>query len=125
MNLAIVGSRNITHFDLKRFIPEGTTAIVSGGAKGIDSIAEAYAKKNNLELIVFKPEYDKYPGKIAPLKRNDKIVEACDMLLAIWDGESRGTLYTINKAKKMGKPVRVEIIKKKSVFENIFSKLPF
>ncbi len=108
MKLAVIGSRNITNFDLTPFIPEGTTAIVSGGAKGVDSIAAAFAKRHKLELIVFKPEYDKYPGKIAPLKRNVQIVEACDMLLAIWDGESRGTKYTIDKAKEMGKPVHIE-----------------
>ncbi len=107
MKLAIIGSRSITNFDLAPFIPEGTTAIVSGGARGVDSIAEAYAKRNKLEFIVFKPEYDKYPGKIAPLKRNDQIVEACDMLIAIWDGESKGTMYTVNKAKMLGKPVKV------------------
>ena len=95
-------------------------------SRGVDSIAEAYAKKNKLELIVFKPEYDKYPGKIAPLKRNDQIVEACDMLLAIWDGESRGTMYTVKKAQQMGKPVRVETVKPKlDRWDEILKKLPF
>ena len=122
MKVAIIGSRDITHYDLTPLIPEGTTAIISGGARGVDTLAAAYAKRHKLKLIEFKPEYDKYPGKIAPLKRNDQIVAECDMHIAIWDGESRGTRYTINKAKEMGKPVYIEYYTRA---DKILSKLPF
>jgi len=126
MKLAIVGSRDITDFVLEPFVPIETTVIISGGAKGVDTLAEAYAKRHKLEFIVFKPEYDKYPGRIAPLKRNDQIVEACDMVLAIWDGESRGTYYTIKKAREMGKPVHIEYYDpKESRIDRILKKLPF
>ena len=107
MKVAIIGSRGIKRYNLDKVMPNGVTAIVSGGAKGIDTIAAEYAKERNLKLIEFLPEYDKYPGKIAPLIRNDKIVEEADIVIAIWDGESRGTMYTVNRAKKMGKPVKV------------------
>ena len=43
MKVAIIGSRNITNVDLSRFIPAGTTEIVSGGARGVDTVAKEYA----------------------------------------------------------------------------------
>ncbi len=110
MKVAIVGSRGIEKFNLKKVMPKGVTAIVSGGARGVDTLAEKYAKKHKLELLVFKPEYDKYPGKIAPLKRNNTIVDNADVVIAIWDGVSRGTKYTMDYAEKQGKLLHVEIV---------------
>ena len=66
-----------------------------------------FAQKHNLNLIEFLPEYDKYPPKIAPLKRNKLIVENCDCLMAFWDGKSRGTKFTLDYAKQLGKPIKI------------------
>jgi hypothetical protein len=109
MKIAVIGSRNLT-VDLSEYVPEGTTAIISGGAKGIDTCAANYAKENGLELIEFLPDYKKY-GRGAPLKRNDLIIDAADIVLAFWDGKSRGTKYGIDRCKKLGKEVRVFILK--------------
>ena len=57
----------------------------------------------------FLPDYKTY-GRVAPLKRNYLIVSYCDVVIAFWDGKSRGTEYTINLAKKMNKKVIVYII---------------
>jgi predicted Rossmann fold nucleotide-binding protein DprA/Smf involved in DNA uptake len=59
MKVAVIGSRNLT-VDLSKYIPEGTTAIISGCARGIDTCAANYAKENGLELIEFLPDYTKY-----------------------------------------------------------------
>ena len=59
MKVAIIGSRTITDIDLTKYIPSYTTEIVSGGAKGIDTLAEEHAKQYNLKLTVFLPEYEK------------------------------------------------------------------
>ena len=72
----------------------------------MDSIAELYAKQNNIKCSVFLPQYETY-GKRAPLIRNNVILENSDAILAIWDGESKGTLYTINRAKKLGLKVMI------------------
>jgi hypothetical protein len=69
----------------------------------------AYAKQNGLKLIVHYPDYKKY-GRGGPLKRNDLIVKEADLVLAFWDGKSRGTKNTIDKAKKGGKKCRVIVI---------------
>lgn len=108
MRVAIIGSRRLC-VDISAYIPEGMTELVSGGAAGIDTIAEAYADEHGMAKLILKPEYEKY-GKRAPLERNKVIVDAADMVVAIWDGRSRGTKFTIDYAKRTGKPVDVHII---------------
>ena len=106
MKIAIVGSRSLTQIPLADYIPPQCTEIVSGGAVGVDTCAREYALTHGLKLTEFYPEYDKY-GKRAPLKRNDEIVAHADMVWAFWDGQSRGTLYTVRKAREAGKPWRL------------------
>lgn len=108
MKLAIVGSRKISA-DIGKHIPQGVSEIVSGGAAGIDTLAAEYARKNGIKLTEFLPDYSSYK-RAAPLKRNQIICEYADSCLAFWDGESRGTLYTIKLFKKMNKPVTVVTI---------------
>ena len=109
MRLATVGSRKIKDIDLREFLRdmnEQPDVIISGGANGIDTLAAEYAVKNGIELIVIRPDYDKY-GRAATHIRNRQIVEQSDAVLAIWDGESRGTLSTINSAKRLRKEIKV------------------
>lgn len=107
MKVAIVGSRDLS-INIDGFIPVETTCIISGGAIGIDTQAENYADAHGIPTIIIRPEYEKY-GKQAPLVRNKRIVESADCVLAFWDGKSRGTSYTIDYAKKIGKPVRIYV----------------
>lgn len=109
MVVGVSGSRGLT-INLEQYMPEGVTKIVSGGAKGIDQCAEDYAREHDLELMVIRPDYKAYPYKVAPLMRNKDIVNECDILLAIWDGKSKGTKYTMDYARKTGKEVRLFII---------------
>ena len=111
MKIAIVGSRNL-NVDISKYIPDGTTEIISGGAKGIDTLAEKYADEHNMPKLIIKPEYEKY-GKVAPLKRNKTIVENADMVIAIWDGNSNGTKFAIDYAKKIGKTLELYIVEPK------------
>lgn len=109
MKIAIIGSRGWT--DERRisdyiFALPKDTIIVSGGARGVDSIAIKWAQFFDLKTQVFIPDWDAY-GKYAGLARNTNIVEVCDRLVAFWDGQSRGTMDSIMKARKAGKPVEV------------------
>ena len=106
MKLLIVGSRSIDEFDLAPYVPSQTRLIISGGACGVDSIAEKYADSHRISKLVLRPRYDLY-GKAAPLKRNEQMVELADSVLVIWDGISRGAIYTANFAQKQNKPVTV------------------
>ncbi len=106
MKLLIVGSRGITHFSLSEHIPQGVELIISGGADGVDALAEQYADTHKLSKLILRPQYNRY-GRAAPIKRNEQMVAVADAILVIWDGASRGTKYTIDYAKKTGKPVTV------------------
>ena len=110
MKTAVIGSRgiNISKDELIKYIPSDTTEIVSGGAKGIDTIAREAAKENHIMLTEFLPQYKIYK-KGAPLKRNLQIIEYADRVIAIWDGKSKGTEFVINKCKELKKPIFVYI----------------
>lgn len=110
MKVAVVGSRNLIVNDLEKYLPEGTTEIVSGGARGVDSCAKAYALKSNLKYTEFLPDYAS-GQRSAPIIRNNLIIDYADMVLAFWDGESRGTKYVIDRCRKLGK--KVDILMKK------------
>lgn len=105
---AIIGSRNVhvDDEDIKKYLPKGTTEIVSGGAKGIDTCARNYAQRNGISLVEILPEYEKY-GRSAPLRRNIQIVERADYVLAFWDGKSRGTAFVINECRRKSVPFRI------------------
>ena len=81
---------------------EPLTYIVSGGAKGADSLSERWAKENNIETLIFIPDWNKH-GKKAGFLRNEDIIKSSDAVIAFWNGESRGTLSSINLAKKYEK----------------------
>ncbi|MBO5262382.1 MAG: hypothetical protein J6B45_04990 [Clostridia bacterium] len=108
MKLLIAGSRNLTDINLEKYIPNDVELIISGGAKGIDTLAENYADKKGISKLIMRPKYELY-GKGAPLKRNEEMIKIADQVLVFWDGKSRGTRFTIDKAKKQNKPVNVVI----------------
>jgi predicted Rossmann fold nucleotide-binding protein DprA/Smf involved in DNA uptake len=128
MKLAIIGSRTLNQQQVIQVIEQvitksktPVTTIVTGGANGVDSIAEYYAKMSDINIEVYYPVYSQY-GKRAPLIRNNEIIKNCDGVLAIWDGESNGTAYTIRKAKKENKPVMVvELEAAKPYHDNVWN----
>ena len=106
MKLLIVGSRSIEDFDLSPYIPADVDLIISGGAGGVDTIAERYADKNNISKLILRPDYKRY-GRYAPLKRNEKMVDLADCVLVIWAGKSKGTFYTMQYSEKCNKQLTV------------------
>ena len=117
MKLAIVGTRSFTNYEafvreVERILSERKltpTVIVSGGAKGADTLAERYAKDKSLALEVYKPDW-KHKG--AGKERNKRIVESADFMIAFWDFESRGTQHTITLWRKTLKPFEIVNINK-------------
>lgn len=109
MNLAVIGSRSwsdkeVLEAELDRL--EGVALLVSGGARGADTMAADWARRRGVPVQEFLPDYRAH-GRGAPLRRNQLIVDACDVLLAFWDGKSRGTAWTIARAREKGVAVRV------------------
>lgn len=110
MKVAVIGSRSLIINNLEDYLPKETIEIVSGCAKGIDTVANEYAKEHQIKLAEFLPEYKKF-GKSAPLKRNIQIIKYSDYVLAFWDGISHGTKFTIDNCKKYNIPIKIIIIK--------------
>ena len=106
MKVAVIGSRNRSVSNLGIYLPIECTELVSGGAFGVDYSAKMYAKAHKISITEFLPDYSQF-GRNAPLRRNDQIIEYSDMVLAFWDGKSRGTKYVINRCEKLGKTVKV------------------
>ena len=110
MKIAIIGSRTLTIKNIGEYLPKDCNEIVSGGAAGVDKCAADFARENGLKLTEFLPIYEKY-GKSAPILRNKQIVEYADEVIAFWDGNSRGTLSSIEYCKKLGTPCKIIICK--------------
>ena len=86
-------------------LPPGTE-VIHGGALGADRIAGFYARAYGCTESVYLPAWRNVRDGPEPLERNDFMLELQpDLVLAFWDGESRGTAYTIREARKRGIPV--------------------
>lgn len=104
MKVAVVGSRGLDFEILRKHLPAGTTAVISGGARGIDKSAARLAKQCGFAFEEYLPDYARY-GVRAPLKRNDVIIEKADLIVAFWNGKSRGTGYVIRQCREKRKPM--------------------
>lgn len=109
LKVAVIGSRSLTDYDVveEAMEPYRNRAgmIVSGGARGTDRLAEEWAKENEVETLIFLP--DPAHGRGGYRIRNEKIVESADMVVAFWDGKSRGTKMVIEMCKDLGVPVEI------------------
>lgn len=110
MRVIIAGCRDIYDYDLLleaiRTSNFNITTVISGGASGVDALGERYAQEMDIPLKVYKADWERY-GKAAGPMRNKKMAEAADAVIAIWDGESRGTFNMMQTATKMGLAVHL------------------
>lgn len=124
MKLAIVGSRNFTNYELfKEKVQEfllkwkesdqeldiDSLKVVSGGAKGTDSLAEQWAKEKQCEKKIFYPDWKRW-GRGAGPKRNTQIVEECTHMIAFPSKSGSGTQDSIKKATAKNIPVLIHFI---------------
>lgn len=105
MKYAVIGSRTFDNYELMRTELDkyDITVVVSGGAKGADKLSEQYASERNLKTEIYKPDWSL--GKHAGFLRNKTIVDNSDVVVAFWDGASKGTKNSIDYATKTGKDV--------------------
>lgn len=113
----VAGSRTITDYNyiketLDYFLQNKTEiTIVSGGARGVDSLAERYAKERNYGLKIFPADWDRY-GKQAGYIRNDEMHKYISQfsdrgIVAFWDGKSKGTAHNFGLATKYDTPIKI------------------
>lgn len=119
MKIAIVGSRTITDpvfvFSvIDKFLTDhcvGQPVIISGGAKGVDSLVRKFAETRGYDFIEFLPYHlvDKeveFNSRYF-FARNRQMINNADKVLALWDGKSTGTLHAIRYSQKIETPVMV------------------
>ncbi|MDR3153891.1 MAG: DUF2493 domain-containing protein [Deltaproteobacteria bacterium] len=100
MKVVIFGSRAITDMALvERAVEESgllpeITEIVSGRAKGVDTLGERFASERGIPLKLYPPDYKTFGGS-APLKRNEDMAAYADYGVAVWNGVSNGTRHML------------------------------
>ena len=122
----IAGSRScIEYTDVLQAIyhcPWRVTKVISGGARGADALGEKWAYRNNVPYVIVYAEWEKY-GKSAGYKRNEIMADMAKTLIALWDGESKGTKHMIDIAERKALDVFVwrtsEVIPKKEYIQPV------
>ena len=111
----IAGSRGFSNYKLlkekcneylREKRKEYNIIIISGGARGADTLGEKYAQDEGFSLEVFPANWNKF-GKSAGFIRNEQMAEVADALIAFWDGKSHGTKHMIEIMKNKKLLVRV------------------
>ena len=109
----IAGGRDFNNYkELKKYCDKMLSKIshkveiVSGGARGADRLGEKYAKEKGYKTYLYSADWESY-GKSAGVIRNEQMAEFADLLIAFWDGESKGTANMIGLAKGYGLGIRV------------------
>ncbi len=111
MRVGVIGSRSVGerfYTRLCELVPPEATEIVSGGAHGADALGKRYAQEHGLKYTEFAPDYARY-RRGAPIKRNARIAEYADFVVALWDGKSHGTANAVHTCLKVHTPVDVVI----------------
>lgn len=116
----VVGSRDFNDYSLLKtkldyyLKNQPNVVIVSGGAKGADSLAEQYAHERNLPLVIFKAEWEKL-GKRAGYIRNEQMHQYISKMpkrgcIAFWNGKSKGTQHNFELSEKYKNPIRIILV---------------
>ncbi|TMB90425.1 MAG: DUF2493 domain-containing protein [Chloroflexi bacterium] len=117
MKVAIVGSRHFSEPDrvteYVNSLPQGAS-IITGSASGVDAAATRAARAKGIPVQVIPASFDELADAAKAAARNQRLVDACDALVAFWDGTSKGTRITIERALDSGKEVHVFVVTKMS-----------
>lgn len=110
MKVAIIGGRDFRNKDLLNQVMEvykpEITKIVSGGAIGADSLGEEWAQLNKIPTEIYLPDWKTF-GKSAGFRRNKDIINNCELVIAFWDGKSKGTGHSISLARLLNKQLSI------------------
>jgi predicted Rossmann fold nucleotide-binding protein DprA/Smf involved in DNA uptake len=112
LRVAIVGSRHFPEpdrvTDYVRSLP-ARASIITGSASGVDAAATKAARDKGIPVQVMPASFEELADASKSAARNQRLVDACDVLVAFWDGASKGTRTTIDRALDSGKEVHVLI----------------
>ncbi len=122
LRVIIAGSRDFNDYELlKREVlnivkydnrSKELVKIVSGGARGADRLGEQFAKEFGLKIEQFLADWDGLGKRAGYVRNADMAKFACEngnqgMLIAFWNGKSKGTKHMIDLTKRHGLEVHV------------------
>lgn len=128
MKVIIAGRRDINDYSLVIKAVEHSsykiTEVVSGGATGVDTLGEQWAKANNVSIKQMKADWNRN-GKAAGPIRNSQMADYADAAIVIWDGQSPGSKNMIENMLRKKKPVFIWMISDNCLFmRTISDKVP-
>jgi hypothetical protein len=110
VKVAIVGSRHFSEpdrvSDYVNALPHGAS-IITGGSSGVDAAATRAARVKGIPVQVIPASFDELADAAKSAARNQRLIDACDVLVAFWDGSSKGTRNTVERALDSGKEVHI------------------
>jgi len=113
LKVIIAGGRDFNDYELLKSVCDHIlkdqihVEIISGVAKGADTLGERYARDNGYNIKLIPADWDTH-GRSAGYKRNSDMADYGNVLIAFWDGKSKGTKHMINLAKSNFLTVRVQ-----------------
>jgi len=114
VRVAIVGSRRFSAPErvaeyVKSLPPRAS--VITGSASGVDAAATKAARAKGIPVQVLPASFEELADASKSAARNQRLVDACDVLVAFWDGASKGTRATVDRALDSGKEVHVFVHK--------------
>lgn len=105
-----MGSRHYSGLDrVEEYVdalPSGSR-VVTGSASGVDAAATRAARRREIPVQTVAASFEEVKDPAQAEARNRKLIENCDVLVAFWDGVSRGTRMTVERALDAGMEVHV------------------
>jgi hypothetical protein len=113
MKVIVAGGRDVTDVaavsDAIRESGFAPSEIVSGGASGVDSIGEMWARWNNVPIRRFEADWEEHGRAAGPI-RNRAMANYADALVLVWDGQSRGSRSMKQEAQQRGLKIYERIL---------------
>jgi predicted Rossmann fold nucleotide-binding protein DprA/Smf involved in DNA uptake len=112
VRFGIVGSRHFGDLaSVERYVEKlpRDARIVTGSASGVDAAATRAARRQGLHVQVLGASFEEARDQSVAVARNQRLIDQCDVLVAFWDGSSKGTRATVDRALDSGREVHVFI----------------
>jgi hypothetical protein len=122
MNKTVIvsGSRTITDYDVVKQVIESSpwfgsiAQVYVGDAKGVDALVVRWCKENGIGYTIFRAEWGRYGRSAGPERNGEMIQQGGEALIAVWDGESKGTKDMMRQARKHSIPVHSVEVKREA-----------
>lgn len=112
MNLLIFGSRSFDDYSMLQYNCDQLIAtyshndilIITGGARGADTLGAKWAAKRQLDNLIMPARWDSEGKKTAGISRNIRMGDACTSAIGFWDEVSNGSYHMMRYLLRVNKP---------------------